>query len=203
MSSTNHQWHWIPIIDPSWCKCLLYPPPVQCENYSISHKLETDQPKQKKKKVSRRIYFYTFILVLDLKIKKQMAENLDWTFLTSVKLALNSQANSSEVTYLKIQNRLSRPPQATPTDWFLMQYLNNKCALFLHESVKKVVLNFRQPVAPQVFWIGKQIGPWLSLGTSPPKTKSEYPGMGHPFLSKMWFSETPHFLKSTQTALES
>ena len=31
----------------------------------------------KKKKVSWRIYFYTFILVLDLKIKKQMAENLD------------------------------------------------------------------------------------------------------------------------------
>ena len=29
------------------------------------------------KMVSWRIYFYTFILVLDLKIKKQMAKNLD------------------------------------------------------------------------------------------------------------------------------
>ena len=57
-------------------------------------------------------------------------------------------------------------------DRFLMQYINNKCALILHESVKKVVLNFRQPVAPPyVFWIGKQIGPRFSLGISPPKTK--------------------------------
>ena len=79
------------------------------KNYSISHKSETDQPKQKK--VSWRIYFYTFILVLDLKIKKQMAENLDWTFLISVKSALNGPANGSEVTYLKIQNRLSRAPR--------------------------------------------------------------------------------------------
>ena len=45
-------------------------------------------------------------------------------------------------------------------DRFLMQYINNKCTLILHESVKNVVLNFRRPVAPpQVFWIGKQIGP--------------------------------------------
>ena len=41
------------------------------------------------------------------------------------------------------------------------------------------------------------------LGTSPPETKSEYPGVGHLFLSKMQFSETTHFLKSTQMALES
>ena len=33
-------------------------------------------------------------------------------------------------------------------DRFLMQYLNNKCALTLRESVKKVVLDFRRPVAP-------------------------------------------------------
>ena len=30
---------------------------------------------------------------------------------------------------------------------FLMQYISNKCALILHESVKKVVLNFRRPAA--------------------------------------------------------
>ena len=23
-------WHWTPIIDHSWCKCTLYPPPIQC-----------------------------------------------------------------------------------------------------------------------------------------------------------------------------
>ena len=88
-------------------------------------------------------------------------------------------------------------------DRFLMQYLNNKCALTLHESVKKVVINFQQLIAPSlVFWVGKQIIPWFSLGASPLKTKSEYPGVGHLFLSKMQFSETIHFLKSTQMALE-
>ena len=33
-------------------------------------------------------------------------------------------------------------------DRFLMQYLNNKFALILRESVKKVVLDFQWPVAP-------------------------------------------------------
>ena len=72
------------------------------------------------------------------------------------------------------------------------------------ESVKKVVLNFRQLVTPpEVFWIGNQIGPWCSLGTCPPNTKTEYPGVGQLFLSKMQFSEGTHCLKSTQMALES
>ena len=89
-----------------------------------------------------------------------MAENRCVTFWTSVKLTLNGPANSSGVTYSKIQNRLSRAPQDTPMDRFLMKYLNNKCALTLHESVKNVVLDFQWPVAPlKCFWIGKQIGP--------------------------------------------
>ena len=33
-------------------------------------------------------------------------------------------------------------------DRFLMQYINNKCALILREMVKKVVLDFQRPVAP-------------------------------------------------------
>ena len=33
-------------------------------------------------------------------------------------------------------------------DWFLMQYINNKYALTIHESVKKVVLDFLQPIEP-------------------------------------------------------
>ena len=33
-------------------------------------------------------------------------------------------------------------------DRFFMQYISNKCALILHDSVKNVVLNFQQPVAP-------------------------------------------------------
>ena len=45
-------------------------------------------------------------------------------------------------------------------DRFLMQYISNMCTLILCESVKKVVLYFQRPIAPpEVFWIGKQIGP--------------------------------------------
>ena len=66
---------------------------------------------QKKKKMEfLSIYFYTSIHVLGLKFKIKMAENRCLTFWTSVKLTLNSPANSSEVTYSKIQNRLSRAP---------------------------------------------------------------------------------------------
>ena len=32
--------------------------------------------------------------------------------------------------------------------WFLMQYFNNKYALTLCQSVKKVVLDYWQPAAP-------------------------------------------------------
>ena len=71
-----------------------------------------------------------------------MAENLCVTFWTSIKLTLNGPPNGPVVTYSKIQNRLSRPPYNTPMDRFLMQYINNKCALILCESVKKVVLDF-------------------------------------------------------------
>ena len=68
-----------------------------------------DQNK-KKKFVFWRIYFYTFILVLDLKIKIQMAENRCLTFWTSVKSTLNGPPNGPVVTYSKIQNRLRRAP---------------------------------------------------------------------------------------------
>ena len=57
-----------------------------------------------------RIYFNTSILVLGSNFKIQMAENRCLTFWTSVKLTLNGPANGSEVTYSKIQNRLSRAP---------------------------------------------------------------------------------------------
>ena len=53
------------------------------------------------------------MLVLGLKFKIQMAENLRVTFWTSVKLTLNGPTfwtNGPEVTYTKIQNRLSRAP---------------------------------------------------------------------------------------------
>ena len=48
------------------------------------------------------------MLVLGLKFKIQMAENLRVTFWTSVKSTFNGPANNPLVTYSKIQNRLSR-----------------------------------------------------------------------------------------------
>ena len=68
-----------------------------------------DQNK-KKKIVFWTIYVYTCMLVLGLKFKIQMAENLCVTFWTSIKLTLNGPANGPEVTYSKIQNRLRRAP---------------------------------------------------------------------------------------------
>ena len=50
------------------------------------------------------------MLVLGLKFKIQMAENLCVNFWTSVKSTLNGPANGPEVTYSKIQNRLRRAP---------------------------------------------------------------------------------------------
>ena len=50
------------------------------------------------------------MLVLGLKFKIQMAENCCVTFWTSVKSTLDGPSNGSEVTYSKIQNRLSRAP---------------------------------------------------------------------------------------------
>ena len=39
-----------------------------------------------------------------------------------------------------------------------MQYLNNNCTLTLHESVKKVVLNFQWPAAPpKCFGLGIEL----------------------------------------------
>ena len=56
---------------------------------------------------------------------------------------------------------------------------------------------------PKCFGLGIELAHVCSLRTCPPKTKSEYSGEGHPFLSKMQFSEGTLFLKSTQMALES
>ena len=50
------------------------------------------------------------MLVLGLKFKIQMAENLCITFWTSVKSALKGPPNGPAVTYSKIQTRLSRTP---------------------------------------------------------------------------------------------
>ena len=68
MSSTNHQLTLNSIIDPSWCKHTLYPAPIQCENYSIGHKCETGQQKEKKG-ASNSIYLYTFLQILGSKFK--------------------------------------------------------------------------------------------------------------------------------------
>ena len=61
MSSTNHQLTLNPIIDPSWSKRMLYPPPIQCQKLLDGHKSETNQPKQKKKiRVLENIFLHLY-----------------------------------------------------------------------------------------------------------------------------------------------
>ena len=115
--------------------------PSNVENYSIGHKSETDRPKQKKKGVLENIFLHLYT-AFGLKNENTNHPKLLLNFSTSGKSALNGPANGPEVTYSKIQNRLSRAPYDTPMDRFLMQYINNKSTLILHESVKKVVLDF-------------------------------------------------------------
>ena len=103
---------------------------------------------KKKKKVHPSYIFLHLSANFGVKIQNTHRYRNSGTFLTSHQSALNSPPNSPEVTYSKIQNRLSRAPQDTPMDRFLMQYINNKCALIICESVKKVVLNFRRPIGP-------------------------------------------------------
>ena len=84
--------------------------PSNVKNYSISHKSETGQPKKKKKKVHPSYIFLHLSANFWVKIQNTHRYRNGGTFLTSGQSALNGPANSSEVTYSKIQNRLSRAP---------------------------------------------------------------------------------------------
>ena len=78
---------------------------------AISRKLINQTKKKIRVLENIFLHLYTgFGLVLYLKIKIQMAENRCLTFWTSVKLTLNGPPNGRQVTYSKIQNRLSRAP---------------------------------------------------------------------------------------------
>ena len=111
MSSTNHQLTLNPYHRPFMVlmHALSTTHPMSKITRSAISRKPINQ-NRKKKFVFWRIYFYTFILVLDLKIKMQMAENHCLTFWTCVKLTLNSPPNGPQVSYSKIQNRLSRAP---------------------------------------------------------------------------------------------
>ena len=82
--------------------------PCNLENYSISHKSETGEPKNKQKNGPLENIFVHLYTGFGYKI--QMAENLRQTSFTSGKSAPNGPANGPAVTYSKIQNRLSRAP---------------------------------------------------------------------------------------------
>ena len=84
--------------------------PSNVENYSISHKSETAQQKKNKKKVHLSYIFLHLSANFWVKIQNTHRYRNGGTFLTSGQSALNSPANSSEVTYSKIQNRLSKAP---------------------------------------------------------------------------------------------
>ena len=81
--------------------------PSNVKNYSISHKLETSQPK---KKVHQIHIFIHLSADFGLKIQNTHRYRNCLNLSTSGKSALNGPANGSEVTYSKIQNRLSIPP---------------------------------------------------------------------------------------------
>ena len=83
--------------------------PSNLKNYLIGHKLETAQP-QKNFKVWQIYIFLHLSANFGLKIQNTHCYRNWLNFLTSGKLALNGPANSSEVTYTKMQNRLSRVP---------------------------------------------------------------------------------------------
>ena len=85
--------------------------PSNVENYLISHKSETGQPKKQDKNGPLENIFLHLYTGFGVKIQKHKWPKIFIElFLTSGKSALNSPANGSEVTYSKIQNRLSRAP---------------------------------------------------------------------------------------------
>ena len=102
--------HLTPIIDPSWGKRDIYPPPVQCQNYSNGHKSETGQPNQKKKIIHPSYIFLHLSAKNFLKIQNTHRYSCQLTFLTSGQSALNGPPNGPTVIWSKIQNRLSRAP---------------------------------------------------------------------------------------------
>ena len=82
--------------------------PSNVENYSICLKLETGWPK---KKETCQIHIFIHLSAdFGLTIQNTQRYRSCLNFLTSKKLALNGPANGPEVTYSKIQNRLSRTP---------------------------------------------------------------------------------------------
>ena len=83
--------------------------PSNVENYSISHKSETGQPKNKKK-VGRENIFLHLYTGFGVKIQNTHRYRNSATFLTSWQSALNGPANDPMVRHSKIQNRLSRAP---------------------------------------------------------------------------------------------
>ena len=122
--------------------------PSNVENYSNGHKSEMGQPKKKKKKVHPSYIFLHLSAHFWLKIQNTHCYRNWGTFSTSGQSVLNGPPNGPTVIWSKIQNRLSRAPWAPPMDRFLMDNLNNKCPLTPHECAKKVVLDFRRPIAP-------------------------------------------------------
>ena len=84
--------------------------PSNVENHLIGHKSETAQPKKKEKKVHPSDIFLHLSANFWVKIQNTHCYRTGGTFSTSGQLAINGPANGSEVTYSKIQNRLSRAP---------------------------------------------------------------------------------------------
>ena len=100
--------------------CFIYHP-SNVENYSISHRSETNEPKQKKFLENIFSHLYTGFGV---KIQNTNGQKSCLTFLTSVKLALYSPANDSEVTYSKMNHK------SIPDRYWLLNVYAYHCHFF-------------------------------------------------------------------------
>ena len=103
-------WQWTLIMTLHGVNAHFIHPPSNVQNYLIGHKSETDQPQKRKKKVCLSYIFLHLSANFWVKIQNTHCYRNGGTFFTSGQLALNRPTNSSDVTYSKIQNRLSRVP---------------------------------------------------------------------------------------------
>ena len=83
--------------------------PSNVKNYSIGHKSETDRPNPKKKVILDNLFLH-LSANFEVKIQNIQCYRSPLTFRHLKNPALNGPANSPQVRYSKIQNRLSRAP---------------------------------------------------------------------------------------------
>ena len=110
---------------------------------------------------------------------------------------LNGPVNGQSVRYSKIQTRVSRTPQDTPMDWFLMKSVNakyplshRKCAEKCNFSVSFFSMAHGTPLSASH---PPKMVPSYSLVIWLPKTPKSHWSPIAPSSRKLWFSEDTQF----------